>query len=642
MTTNFVQRRTKFVPQSALYAQGTVSIEGGGGGSCSGVGVDHIGLLNPQASFGTLTWPDGGERVVFKEFNSLDIFFSSCYLPSGIHYPVGSNLNQVIIIKTITNTSELETTWDNLRNNIPKTFPFSHTFSTPLPKTLNFPGGSTKVIFKEYVSLSEVTETVLAELLASTSLLDGQVIVIKPVDSQVEAYRECETIDGTKQLKDSVPINATDGYTITTEFATVITGNITGDISGGIVNSTSGTFGNLVITGNLTVNGTESVVNTEILKVDQGRVEMGLVDGLPPVIVTDTNDMGNIMHYCDIENTPKIAFMGYDKSAEKFTIIPDASETDNVMSGEVGTLVANIEGIIGGDDRVPAAVTGTTITANAGFTGDLSGDVIGNVSGNVVGDLTGNVISTVQPDITTMTGLTSFGDVDMITKAEGDLDIAGKLTSGDVTIGNVTAGYYTLPNTIGTSGQIIAVSSTESNKTEWIDAYTHHIEAMLEYFKKKIIVGSRVSNWHGVSLVPPNVSSRNTSPPQVIVYSLLPGLVTVPGRNDVTVTTEDIECKTINIIGGHGGLNGTGGDQGVVTASSWLDQSTYPIIYETNYKYEPFNLFNGTSSNSEDTWLVDDNQKGHSPLQAVINNSDNVYNGSHWVQIGFTSPQPID
>jgi len=49
----------------------------------------------------------------------------------------------------------------------------------------------------------------------------------------------------------------------------------------------------------------------------------------------------------------------------------------------------NVDGILGGN--TPAAVTGTTITANTGFVGNITGNVTGNTAGTHTGAVTGNV-----------------------------------------------------------------------------------------------------------------------------------------------------------------------------------------------------------------------------------------------------------
>jgi len=50
------------------------------------------------------------------------------------------------------------------------------------------------------------------------------------------------------------------------------------------------------------------------------------------------------------------------------------------VTTSTGGFVGTLDGIVGGNS--PAAITGTTITANTNFSGDLTGDVTGTVSGN--------------------------------------------------------------------------------------------------------------------------------------------------------------------------------------------------------------------------------------------------------------------
>lgn len=50
----------------------------------------------------------------------------------------------------------------------------------------------------------------------------------------------------------------------------------------------------------------------------------------------------------------------------------------NVTGNVVGNVTGNLDGVVGGN--TPAAVTGTTITANSGFVGNITGNVQGNVT----------------------------------------------------------------------------------------------------------------------------------------------------------------------------------------------------------------------------------------------------------------------
>lgn len=146
-----------------------------------------------------------------------------------------------------------------------------------------------------------------------------------------------------------------------------LTGDVTGSISGGTVAGSTGTFssdvsvgGNATITGNLTVNGTTTTVATTNTVVADTLLELG--NGT----TSAANDSGIVI---ERGSTGDNAFMGWDESADKFTMgtttATGASTGD--LSITIGTLVANIEGDV---------------------TGDLTGDVTGSLSGGTVSGLT--------------------------------------------------------------------------------------------------------------------------------------------------------------------------------------------------------------------------------------------------------------
>ena len=84
----------------------------------------------------------------------------------------------------------------------------------------------------------------------------------------------------------------------------------------------------------------------------------------------------------------KIAFMGFDDSDGKFTMIPDATDSTSVFSGTVGTLKANLEGTIqtASQPNITSlgTLTGLTIAngGNIGSAGDTNAIAIDS-SGNV-------------------------------------------------------------------------------------------------------------------------------------------------------------------------------------------------------------------------------------------------------------------
>ena len=109
-----------------------------------------------------------------------------------------------------------------------------------------------------------------------------------------------------------------------------------------------------VLTGNLTVNGTTTTVNTATMGVVDPIIHLQTAsDG--GALGSDTNkDVGLVMQYHN-GSAAKNAFLGWDDSAGKLTFVPDASLSSEVVSGSVGTIVANLEGNATG---TAATVTG--------------------------------------------------------------------------------------------------------------------------------------------------------------------------------------------------------------------------------------------------------------------------------------------
>ena len=129
--------------------------------------------------------------------------------------------------------------------------------------------------------------------------------------------------------------------------------------------------GNAIITGDLTVNGTSTTVNSTIVQVDDPILELGTNS-------VDYDGLGRGVKFNYSESGNKVGFFGYDvKNAAddtsdgsgKFRFLTDATNVDaNGLSGTVGTIVANVEG----------DVTGNADTATA-FDSDRSVTITGAV-----------------------------------------------------------------------------------------------------------------------------------------------------------------------------------------------------------------------------------------------------------------------
>ena len=154
-------------------------------------------------------------------------------------------------------------------------------------------------------------------------------------------------IDGSLTVDGAVDINATTFDVDASDDVTIDTSDTTGGIKiGANVSGVPVTVGhttsevtvgdNLTVTGNLTVSGTTTTVNSSTVAIADPIFEIG-ADGSD-----DNLDRGIKMKY-NAGGAAKNAFMGFDESDNKFAFIPDATDTNNVFSGSIGTLKANIE-----------------------------------------------------------------------------------------------------------------------------------------------------------------------------------------------------------------------------------------------------------------------------------------------------------
>ena len=132
------------------------------------------------------------------------------------------------------------------------------------------------------------------------------------------------------------------------------------------------------------------------------------------------------------------------------------------VSGPITSTSATITGgtingtVIGGS--TPQTITGTTVTANTGFVGALTGNVTGNLTGNSAGThtgaVTGNVTGNLTGNVTASSGTSTFNDVTI----NGTLDMASG-TAGTIT-GLATPSGST---DAATKGYVDGVDATKLN-----------------------------------------------------------------------------------------------------------------------------------------------------------------------------------
>ena len=227
---------------------------------------------------------------------------------------------------------------------------------------------------------------------------------------------------------------------------------------------------NLTVTGDLTVNGATTTVDTTNLAVKDTL--LGLNQGAS----SNSNDVGIII---ERGSTGNDALFMWDESADKFalgTTTDNASSTGN-LNMTTGTLVANIEGNVTGTASTATVATTVTISDNESTDEDnaiiftAGGDVDGgNIGLESDGDLTynpstgrltatqlsGTLQTAAQANITSLGTLTTLtvdnvivngttightDDTDLITLADGIATVAGEVSMTTLDIGgtNVTS-----------------------------------------------------------------------------------------------------------------------------------------------------------------------------------------------------------
>lgn len=141
------------------------------------------------------------------------------------------------------------------------------------------------------------------------------------------------------------------------------------DLDARYVNVTGDTVnGNLIITGDLTVSGTTTTVNSTVTSVEDPVLSIG------STAAVDAFDRGIEYIYKIDQNTTKLGFFGLDRSSGYFVFIPDASNTAEVFSGALGDFQAtNFRGALVGN-----ADTASKWAATMQLT--LDGDVSGSAS----------------------------------------------------------------------------------------------------------------------------------------------------------------------------------------------------------------------------------------------------------------------
>ena len=171
---------------------------------------------------------------------------------------------------------------------------------------------------------------------------------------------------------------------------------------------------NVIVTGNLTVNG-----NTTTLSSTNSTIEDALIELGTGTTGAASNDAGLVIERGSDDNV----FIGWDESVNKFAMGTGSftGATTGDLTYSTGTLLVNLEG-------------------------NVTGDVTGNVTGDVTGDVTGNADTA-----TTLATARTIGGVSFNGSAPIDLpgvNIAGNQnTSGNAATATALATARTIGGT---------------------------------------------------------------------------------------------------------------------------------------------------------------------------------------------------
>ena len=157
-----------------------------------------------------------------------------------------------------------------------------------------------------------------------------------------------------------------------------VTGTFTSD---DITSATVNVSGDAVITGNLTVQGTQTTVNSTTVSTADPIVRVNSAGTAGTDAGLEANVSGNMKQFI------------YSGATSKWTIGSETMVAGTFEGALTGAVTGDVTGDITGDVKASDASVMVDSSAKT-FTGDLTGAVTGNVTGDLTGDVTGDTAGT--------------------------------------------------------------------------------------------------------------------------------------------------------------------------------------------------------------------------------------------------------
>jgi len=196
-----------------------------------------------------------------------------------------------------------------------------------------------------YIMVKSLGQSIFIDNSGNTTLnLNGTIIKKDPSGGIVASDASNNTLDGTFNNID-VSGNATINGNVGIGKTTI---GVALDVSGNI-----NTSGDLVVSGNITVSGTTTTINSTTVTVQDPIITLGSD-------VSNNKDKGIEFKY----GTSKIGFFGYDDSTGNLTFLKDASNNSEVFTGTQGTIEGSTFNSTVSSGTAPLTVTSTTLVNN--------------------------------------------------------------------------------------------------------------------------------------------------------------------------------------------------------------------------------------------------------------------------------------
>ena len=239
---------------------------------------------------------------------------------------------------------------------------YQHNFKVKNGLTVeNSAGNDSEIVLKDASATALVIkEGSTAYLTFDTSNSTEKIVFNKAVDFGGQTITNLPTAFTVTDGSNSSAIAGGGTLTVQGTANEVEVGESSGTLTVGLPND-------VTITGNLTVNGTTSTVNSTSMTVDDPIITLG-GDTAPGS--DDNKDRGVEYRWHD-GSSARIGFFGMDDTDSKFAYIPQASNTSEVMSGTLGgAKFANITLSDLTDNRITIAGTSGLLEDDANFTFD--------------------------------------------------------------------------------------------------------------------------------------------------------------------------------------------------------------------------------------------------------------------------------